>query len=83
MLNDNFVNSDLQGPHLHLFYGRRVQQFPQSYVDGMDIRERTDKLTQLIGEFSSQWKREYLGEYYKKQATDKYQRLCTRRSKLQ
>jgi len=71
----NYVNSDLRDPQplspSHLLYGRRIQQVPRplndqedetdpSFVDGMDLRKRVDKLTQLIGHFSSRWKREYL-----------------------
>ena len=70
-----YVNSDLQDPQpltpSHLLYGRRIQQVPHplkdqeeindpSYVDGMDLRKSVDKLSQLIGHFSSRWKKEYL-----------------------
>ena len=78
-----YVTSDLQDPQpltpSHLLYGRRIQQAPRplddqeegndpSFVDGVDLRKRVDKLTQLIGHFSSRWKREYLTslrEFYK------------------
>ena len=78
-----YVTSDLQDPQpltpSHLLYGRRIQQTPRplddqeeendpSFVDSVDLRKRVDKLTQLIGHFSSRWKREYLTslrEFYK------------------
>ena len=78
-----YVSSDLHDPQpltpSHLLHGRRIQQAPRpledqeeskdpSFVDGMDLRKRVDKLTQLIGHFSSRWKREYLTslrEFYK------------------
>ena len=78
-----YVNSDLQDLQpltpSHLLYGRRIQQAPRpledqeeendpSFVDGVDLRKRVDKLTQLISHFSSRWKREYLTslrEFYK------------------
>ncbi|XP_065911109.1 uncharacterized protein [Dysidea avara] len=78
-----YVNSDLQDPQpltpSHLLYGRRIQQVLHplkdqeeinnpSYVDGMDFRKSVDKLSQLIGHFSSRWKKEYLTslrEFYK------------------
>ena len=78
-----YVNSDLQDPQpltpSHLLYGRRIQQVPRplnddeeindpSYVDSIDLRKRADKLTQLIGHFTSRWKKEYLTslrEFYK------------------
>jgi len=74
MLNDRpltYVNSDLQDPQpltpSHLLYGRRTQQAPHSlenlndpsYVDGVDLRKRVEKLTQLFGNLS-RWKKEYL-----------------------
>ena len=70
-----YVKSNLQDPQpltpSHLLYGRRIQQAPRlledqeeendpSFVDGVDLRKRVDKLTQLISHFSSRWKREYL-----------------------
>ena len=79
-----YVNSDLQDPQplspSHLLYGRRIQQFSHmlkdseevndsSYVaDSMELRKGVNRLTQLIGYFSSQWKKEYLislREFYK------------------
>ncbi|XP_065915754.1 uncharacterized protein [Dysidea avara] len=78
-----YVNSDLQDPQpltpSHLLYGRRIQQVPRplnddeeindpSYVDSIDLRKRADKLTQLIGHFTSRWKKECLTslrEFYK------------------
>ena len=63
-----YVNSDLQDPQpltpSHLLHGRRIRQVPHpfkdqeeisdpSYVDGMDLRKSVDKLSQLIGHFSS------------------------------
>ena len=78
-----YVTSDLQDPQpltpSHLLYGRRIQQTPRplddqeeendpSFVDSVDLRKRVDKLTKLIGHFSSRWKREYLTslrEFYK------------------
>ena len=65
-----YVNSDLQDPlpltPSHLLYGRRIQQVPHalydpeelhdpSVVNGVDLRKRVDRLTQLIEHFSSRW----------------------------
>jgi len=39
-----------------------------SVVNGVDLRKRVDRLTQLIEHFSSRWKQEYLislREFYK------------------
>ena len=52
-------------------YGRQIQQFSHplkyqeeiddpSYVDDMNLRKGTKKLIQVIGHFSSWWKKEYL-----------------------
>jgi len=78
-----YVNSDLQDPQpltpSHLLHGRRIQQVPHSLSDPeeltdptvvyeTDLRNRMDKLTQLMEHFSSRWKREYLTslrEFYK------------------
>jgi len=78
-----YVNSDLQDSQpltpSHLLHGRRIQQVPHSLSDpeeltdptvvyGTDLRNRMDKLTQLMEHFSSRWKREYLTslrEFYK------------------
>ena len=70
-----YMYSDLQDPQpltpAHLLYGRRLQQAPRplndpeelvdpNFTDGMDLRNRVDKLTLLIQHFTSRWKREYL-----------------------
>jgi len=78
-----YVNSDLQDPQpltpSHLLSGRRIQQAPRpfkdqeeisdpSYVDALDLRKSVDRLTQVIGHFSSRWRKEYLTslrEFYK------------------
>jgi len=66
-----YVNLDFQDPQpltpSHLRYGRRTQQVPHSledleevndprFVDGVDLRKRVDKLTQLFAHFSH-WKK--------------------------
>ena len=63
-----YTNSDLQDSQpltpSHLLCGRKLQQVPHplydqeelddpSFVDGMDLRKKLDKLTQSIGHFSS------------------------------
>ena len=70
-----YVNSDLQDPQSltpsHLLSVRRIQQVPcpfkdqeetsdPSYVDALDLRKSVDRLTQVIGHFFSQWRKEYL-----------------------
>jgi len=70
-----YVNSDLQDPQpltpSHLLHCRRIQQVPHPINDpeeltdptvvyGIGLRNRADKLTQLMEHFSSRWKREYL-----------------------
>ena len=66
-----YVNSDLQDPlpltPSNLLYGRGIQQVlhalydPEelndpSVVNGVDLRKRVDRLTQLIEHFASRWK---------------------------
>jgi len=66
-----YVNTDLQDPQpltpSHLLSGRRMQHFKDQeeisdpgYVDALDLRKSVDRLTQVIGHFSSRWRKEYL-----------------------